>query len=549
MVHNPSTFGFSKCEVAMIVDVRMLVQFLGLLIMLMPQPPVDADDEKTAAGKLTPPFTQADFKKHVKYLASDELAGRAPGTEGSAKAAEYIIEHFKSCGLAPLQRDGLWFQEFKLNRANQRNAETTARNILAVLPGRGALKDQAVILTAHYDHLGMRAGDATDETDRIRNGADDNASGVAAVLMIARELTKNAQSLPESHRTTIIASFDAEEAGLVGARYYARNPIWPLDRTSAVINLDGIGRLRMGKIFASDAETNPMLAQIVRDAAKAQGLVAETKFGGHGRSDHAVFTDLGIPAMQFFSGANIDYHQVTDEWERLNLDGGAKIAWIAHRVLRDAILYPDTIKYEKPDPLFDITFALNLLQIVGIVPVVNAQDGRYPQILFVLPNSPAAEFGLQAGDKFTALNGMKFTRVEDGITIFPQLTFEDGLRISILRGGKNVEAIVPAEFFATMSGPKSKPLDNGKFEVEFRYQAPVGTKAVFLAGEFNSWKPMAHAMNGPTDVFFTTKLELPEGVYEYKFVLEGTNWQADPMNLYRGGKYGNSVLWVGTKRK
>ncbi len=503
-------------------------------------------EEKTTDIVLPAPFTAAEFQQHAAFLASDDLAGRAVGSEGWNKAAEYVIRLFREAGLKPLAADESWFQEFSVNTVN---GETVAKNILAVSPGRGELRNQAVIVTAHLDHLGIRR-DATPQEDAIFNGADDNASGMAALLLLAQAFGAQKDPQPESRRTVIFASFDAEEHGLLGAKHYASHPVWPLEQTAAVINFDAMGRLRMGKVYASDAETNPVLAKVVAEAAKSRGLVAETRFGGHGRSDHAVFVERGIPGIHFFTGANSDYHQVSDELERLNFEGGATIAWIGWQALQKASLHPERLQFEKANPLFDMQFALNLIKTMGIVPVMNAQEGRYPQILFVLPDTPAAQYGLQAGDQITALNGIRFKRVEDALTAFHQVSFDDGLRFTVLRRGKETELRIPAAFFEKMSGPSAERLDNGKYEVLFRHQPPAAVKSVYLAGEFNQWKPMALKMDGPdAEGAFTTRLELKPGVYEYKFVHEGKDWTADPRNLYQVGKYGNSVLWVGVERK
>lgn len=524
--------------------------FLLLCVLAVTGQLCRAEKRPSQVTDLPASFTAIEFQKHAAYLASDELARRVPGSDGSAKAAEYLVRNFQEYGLKPLQEDGSWFQEFPLDTASSTNASGTARNVLAILPGQGTLKREAIVVCAHYDHVGSRSPGDQEGEDTIFNGADDNASGVSALLLIAEALAGQWSSPVESRRTVIFAAFDAEERGLLGARYYVQRQVWPLDRTAAVINFDSIGRLRMGKIFASDAETNPMLAQIVRDAARKRRIVAETRFGGHRRSDHAVFLDRGIPSMHFFTGANSDGHQVTDEWERLNCDGGAAVAWVGFQVIRKAITYPDRIEYQKLKPSFDISFAINLVMTLGMVPAMGSQEGRYPQILFVVPDSPAAKHGLESGDQITAVNGLRFNRVEDGLTIFRQLTFEDGLRLSILRGGAKSEVSIPASFFERMRGPKAARLENDKYEVLFRYQAAPKVKTVYLAGDFNAWQPMEHPMEGPDGSgLFTTRLELDEGVYEYKFVIEGEDWKPDPQNLYRVGKHNNSLLWVGTRRE
>ena len=504
--------------------------------------------DEPARNDLPEPFTAAEFKKHVVVLASDELAGRGVGTEGSARAAEYIVDHFQEYGLSPILAEDSWFQPVPLEQADRTSGTIVGRNILAILPGRGNLKESAVIVCAHYDHVGMKTRPGADGEDIIYNGADDNASGVSAMLLVACALSEQRDTLPEAYRTVIFVAFDAEESGLVGARRYTERPAWPLDRTAAVLNFDSMGRLRLGRFFASDAESSPLLAEAVRTAAEERGLAVETRLSGHGRSDHVLFVDRGIPAMHFFTGANIDYHRVSDHWDKLNFEGGAAIAWIACQTVRTAMMHPENITFHRPDPSFDISVLLSLARSFGIVPNAGAQEGRYPQILIVIPDSPAAKAGVLAGDKIVALNGMVFTRVEDGLTILPQLSFANGLRMTLLRDDQEVEAVIPAEAFERLHGPPATRLENGKYRVQFRFQGNGQTKAVYLAGEFNDWQPTAHRMAGPDDDgLFTTDLELEKGYYQYKFVVDGIQWQGDPENMIHIGPYGNSLLAVGER--
>ena len=503
-----------------------------------------AEEEDNIADEALALFTAAEFQQHVEFLASDELAGRPPGSKGSAKAAGYIIEHFKQAGFEPLQKDGSWLQQFPLELADPATGSLFGQNILAVLRGHGELASEAILVSAHYDHLASKSRGAEGE-DTIFNGADDNASGVALLLMLARALSDE-QTPVDSCRTVILASFDAEEKGLLGAKHYAQRPPWPLDKTAAVINFDGVGRLRLGKLIAFDAETNPTLAEFVREAATERELVAETRLGSHGRSDHVVFIAHSIPGMHLFTGSHVDYHQVTDHWERLNLEGGATMASIALEVLRKAMTHPQKLEYRPQNPGFDVTLLLSVLRSLGIVPNVNAQEGRYPQILFVVPESPAAKHGMASGDQITAVNGVRFDRVEDFIVILLKLNFEDGLRLTVLRDGAERQIELPAEVFAALSGPRTTRLESGQYKVMFRYQAEPQVKAVYLAGEFNDWQPTALRMEGPDDEgVFSTQLTLDPGIYQYKFVLDGDQWIADPQNIYHTGENRNSVLWVG----
>lgn len=491
------------------------------------------------------PFSPATFAKHVAYLASDDLAGRSPGSEGSVKAADYIVRHFIQYGLEKLPGQDSWFQEFSL--AISKDQTVTARNVLALRPGRGELKDEAIIVCAHYDHLGVDPNKPARE-DAIYNGADDNASGVAALLMLAAALPQ--EPAAESQRSVVLVCFDAEERGLKGSRYYVERPRWPLDRTAAVINFDSIGRLRLGKVYASDAETSPVLAEASRKAAQAVRLIAETRFGGHHRSDHSVFIDRGIPSVHYFTGASSTYHQVNDELDTLNCQGGATIARMASLVLQEVREWPNGIEFRELSPRFDVSLVINLVRAFGIIPNMGTQEGRYPHILWVIPESPAAKYGMKSGDRITAINGLEFERVEDALFIFQQLTFEDGLRLSILRGDEKLDVHLPASVFDSVTGPKGIRQPNGKYRVTFEYKPEKVFQEVYLAGEFNDWKPKAHRMDGPDENgLFTTQLELAEGVYQYKFVIEGEHWEPDPKNIYRVGKYNNSVLSLGDASK
>lgn len=491
------------------------------------------------------PFTAADFQRHVEFLADDNLAGRAPGSEGSALAAQYIIERLRKAGCSPLLEDGAWLQEFPLDAPDQSTGALFGQNILAVRPGRGKLAEEAVIVSAHYDHLPNNPR-AEGQGDAVFNGADDNASGVAALLLIAEALNDEADQFGDSCRTVVFASFDAEEKGLRGAKHYVQRPAWPLDKTSAMINFDCVGRLRLGKVFVFDVETNQLLAQAVRDAAQTRKLSAETRLGSHGRSDHVEFLAHGIPSMHFFTGTHADYHQVSDEADRVNHEGGAAVAGIACDVLQQAMTHPGSLEFKSLNPVYDIKLILKVMTSLGIVPNVAAQGGRYPEILLVQPDSPAARHGLESGDQITAIDGVRLERVEDALPLFQQATLLEGLRLTVLRESGEREIELPPEIFSALTGPRATPLGDGKFAVNFKYQAEPQVKVVNLAGEFNDWNPTDLRMEGPdAKGQFTIRVTLEPGIYQYKFVVEGDEWIADPENIHHTGADDNSVLWVG----
>ena len=185
-----------------------------------------------------------------------------------------------------------------------------------------ALAGEHVIVSAHLDHLGVADGGAGRDKDLIYNGADDDASGIAALLLIAEDLARDRGGRDDPRRRTVVfAAFDAEEMGLLGASHYAEHPSFSLERTAAVLNFDMVGRLGRGRLFVTDAETSAELGKSVRDLAKSIGVPVETRVGGNYRGDQAVFLRRKIPSVQFFTGLHADYHEVTDEVAALDCEG------------------------------------------------------------------------------------------------------------------------------------------------------------------------------------------------------------------------------------
>jgi hypothetical protein len=495
------------------------------------------------------PFTAARFREHVAYLASDELAGRAVGSPGSTKAIDYLMGHLKDYGATGLGSGGTWLQEFPHALRAVAKSESTplvGRNLLAVVPGKGELAKEAILVSAHHDHLGINPELIKAGKDGIYHGADDNASGCAALLLLAQALHVDRDALPASCRTVIFASFDAEEYGLVGSRYYVNHSLWPLERTAANLNFDMVGRLNRGKLIALDSESSAFLAERILALAPACGLTVETRLNGARRSDHANFLDRAIPAVHFNSGMHVDYHQVTDEVERIDSEGGARIAWLAYRLLRDTMETPGRLRYRRPSPTFDVQSILQFVSKLGIIPELNAQPGRAALIRFVIPGSPAAKHGIQSGDEIIGVNGVEFTSLIDAALIFGQLRLEQGLRLSIRCQGKTRQVTLPAEVFEDLVGPTVRPLAKDQFEVLFRYKPAGMVKSVTLAGTFNDWNAKAKPLEGPDkDGTFSTRLVLKAGTYEYKFVLDGRTWTGDPDNFRTTGSNGNSVLTVG----
>jgi Zn-dependent M28 family amino/carboxypeptidase len=199
-------------------------------------------------------------------------------------------------------------------------------NVAALLRGADpALAHEVVIVGAHHDHLGWGGeGSLAPDTRAIHNGADDNASGSASLLEIAKRLMTGSRPA----RSVLFLAFGGEERGLLGSSHYVENPLLPLERTVAMLNLDMVGRAN-GRVNVSGLERYARLEQLLHAAAEGGGLAIRREGPGPGRSDDANFLNRRIPAFHFFTGFHDDYHEPGDDWEKLDAPGTARVARLA----------------------------------------------------------------------------------------------------------------------------------------------------------------------------------------------------------------------------
>jgi len=263
---------------------------------------------------------EIDSKKlitHISFLASDELMGRAPETDGGLQARKYIQEEFTSYGLKSQYLNFLQPFSFE-NRRTKKRVEGAA-NVVSFIAGSESRK--IIVVTAHYDHVGIGVPNA--EGDSIYNGADDNASGTSALLAISEYFSKH-----RPKHSMIFAALDAEEMGLQGAKALLEDFPFPLEDILLNINMDMVGRNEDGEIYASGTYQNPSLKPILESAA--QGLFPKLLFGHDipgtrsddwtHSSDHGPFVDEGIPHIYFGVEDHKDYHQPSDDILGINPD-------------------------------------------------------------------------------------------------------------------------------------------------------------------------------------------------------------------------------------
>lgn len=316
--------------------------------------------------------------------------------------------------------------------ADVQRVMTSAWNVVGLVPGRDpALAGRAIVLGAHYDHLGMGGEESlAPGVTAVHNGADDNASGVAAIIAAGARLAAD-----PPRRSVVIVAFAGEEEGLLGAAAYADAPAVPLDRTDALVNLDMVGRLRDDRLVVGGVGTAAEWPEIVPPLVLRAGLRIEPVEGGIGRSDHTVFFLRGVPVLFLFTGVHDDYHRPTDDPDTLNWDGLARIAFLTLDIVRavdrrDAALAFRNVAGERPggegvrDP--DMPY-------LGTVPDY-AREVEGVLLSGVRPGSPAERAGLAAGDTIVRLAGREVRSLHDLANVLRTLRAGDEVEIAVLRG-------------------------------------------------------------------------------------------------------------------
>jgi hypothetical protein len=198
-------------------------------------------------------------------------------------------------------------------------------NVIGILPGSDPrLKDEIIVVGAHYDHIGLGyVGNRDPSTEgQIHNGADDNASGTALLLSLAQRLSRLPEGPP---RTVIFAAFTGEELGLYGSKHFVTHPPFPITSTKAMVNLDMVGRMKDNRVTVGGIDSAKEFRGLVTEAGQKLGLEVKTSTSRRtGGSDHAPFYEKNIPVLHFYTGSHEDYHRPTDDWEKLNIEGMAK---------------------------------------------------------------------------------------------------------------------------------------------------------------------------------------------------------------------------------
>jgi hypothetical protein len=337
----------------------------------------------------------------------------------------------------------------KINLAKK---NVTAYNVIGILPGTDPqLKSEAIIIGAHYDHLGHGgAGSLAANSTDIHHGADDNASGTSAVLELARQFAAE----KKNKRTLIFMAFGGEEEGLLGSKYYVNNPVWPLEKTVAMINMDMVGRLNENKLTVGGIGTasewkelidsrNRVEVPVIKVVALQPLFTLQLNEDGFGPSDHSSFYGKKIPVLFFFTGTHTDYHKPTDTFDKINYDGLWRITYYVGEIAKAVDQNPTKPTYaiaKSSGQMGQVRMSVSL----GTIPsYADSTDGMV--LDGVRDGSPAAKAGLKAGDKIFKLAGKDVRNAMDYTYVLGSMKAGEEYEVELIRGTERMKLkIVPA---------------------------------------------------------------------------------------------------------
>ena len=309
------------------------------------------------------------------------------------------------------------------------------QNVIGFIPGSdNTLKDEYIVVGAHYDHIGYGGEGSSSRRpyiDAIHNGADDNASGVSVIL----ELSKMLKNI-KTNRTIYFVAFGAEEMGLIGSKYFVNNQIISDKKIQIMINLDMVGRLKNNVVSINGVETAKNLKKLISDIVQKNKIEATFSSDGFGPSDHSSFYIKDIPVLYFFTGAHNDYHTPNDDYEKINYLGLEKI---------ENLVYSSIVEFDKIEkleftksgekessrpPKFKVT--------LGIMPDYVFKDIKGLRIDAVTPNRPAYNAGLIDGDIIIQMDGKSVSDIYEYMHRLSEIEIGDTIDVKVIRDNKEL---------------------------------------------------------------------------------------------------------------
>jgi hypothetical protein len=298
------------------------------------------------------------------------------------------------------------------------------------------------MIGAHYDHLGLgdQSSLAPDKIGQVHHGADDNASGAAGLIEIARRFT----ALPQKpERGLLLIAFAGEEIGLLGSAHWVEHPTRPLDQAVAMLNMDMIGRLRDNTAAAIGGSTAGEWPAIVTAACDGARIRCKIGGDGYGPSDQTAFYAAGAPVLHFFTGAHPDYHKTSDDAAAVNAGGGAQIAAAVAGVAEAVANRGGRLSFKRVEAPLPDGDRRSWGASLGTIPSYS-DSGKIPGMLVdgVRPGGAAEQGGLKGGDRITKIGATQVRNVQDLVYVLQRAKPGERVTVEYLRAGKKMKTQV-----------------------------------------------------------------------------------------------------------
>jgi hypothetical protein len=377
----------------------------------------------------------SELQQHVHWLADPALEGRIAGSKYEAMAANYIADYFHEFGLEPGGDDDTFFQLFSLKGPMTEAMDLDgylSRNIIGIVPGNSEI-DKYLVIGAHYDAQGKGGIISMDNSmePKVHPGADDNASGTAAILELAQYFSNY-----EPERTLVFIAFSGEELGLLGSRHFVANSTLPEGEILAMINLDMIGRMENCEVSIMGTGTALAWPGLI-DESNADSLQISQVTTGRGASDHTAFYEQDIPVLHYFTGTHNDYHRPGDTADKVNFEGLEKVINHVQRVIReiDAIELSELAFVESGDRQPEQMQRSSV--ILGVLPDYS-YDGVGLRLGSVRVGDPGDIAGMLAGDIIIEIEGRLVNDIFDYMDLIDDYDFGDSVEFLVMRDGEEL---------------------------------------------------------------------------------------------------------------
>jgi peptidase M28-like protein/PDZ domain-containing protein len=312
---------------------------------------------------------------------------------------------------------------------------SSTRNVVGLLPS-GRPADEAVVVGAHYDHLGLGTSGSLDPAPdgKIHHGADDNASGVAGLLELVRRYATRAEP---RQRSLYFVAFGAEEEGVLGSSHFVKNPPRPLEKVAAMVNMDMIGRLRDDALEVHGVGTSPLLRPLVEEINRTAGLKLKYHEGGYGPSDHSPFYAAGRPVFFVFTGNHPDYHRPSDTADKIDADGLLRVLSLVDPVVNALATSPTPIAFTRvaAEKEGGAGGARGFRVWVGGIPDYSEEVSGV-KFTGVTPGSPAEKAGLRGGDVLVRFGAKQIRNIYDYTYALGERKPGDAVTLVVKRDGQ-----------------------------------------------------------------------------------------------------------------